>query len=158
MIPASCASCCDGTFTMTVVYTTSFAFLSTPTLAVTSWNTNVLVFNNVCAGTYTINIIGSEMSGNVTDNFTMPFSTGLSSVLEKDRSIRFYPNPASKSIFTNYIGKERFNISDETGRIVMEETMDTNEFNIGRLESGFYWVTMFTEDNQLIGRTKIIKE
>lgn len=157
-IPASCASCCDGAFTMTVVYTTSFAFLSTPTLGVTSWNANVLVFNNVCAGAYTINIIGSEMSGNVTDNFTMPFSTGLFSALESDRSITFYPNPASKNIFTNYLPKKRFHISDETGRIVLEQTTDANEISIELLESGFYWVTMFTEDNQLIGRTKMIKE
>lgn len=157
-IPASCATCCDGTFTMTVLNSTSFAFLSTPTLAVTSWSINVLVFNNVCSGAYTINIITIDISNNVTDYFSMPFSTGLTSMSESNREISFYPNPTSKMISTNYLPKKRFNISDETGRIVIEETTDTNEISIEPLERGFYWVTLFTEDNQLIGRTKILKD
>lgn len=143
---------------MTVLNSTNFAFLCTPTLAVTSWSLNVLVFNNVCSGAYTINIITIEISNNVTDYFSMPFSTGLTSMSESDRAISFYPNPANKIIFTNYLPKKRFNICDETGRIVLEGTTDANEISIEFLESGFYWMTMFTEDNQLIGRTKILKD
>lgn len=157
-IPASCATCCDGSFTMTVLYTTSFAFLSTPTLALTSWSINVLVFNNVCSGTYTISIIGSDQFGNVTENYIMPFSTGLISIDQREKNIGFYPNPSSKIIFTNYFEKKRFKIFDRTGRVVLEQTTDANEINIERLENGIYWLTMFTEDNQLIGRTRIIKE
>jgi len=82
---------CDGTFTMTVNFCTAFAFQSTPSLSIKTRSINVLVFKNVCSGTYQLDILGGELCGQKHVNFTMPVNTKVPTELfDKKENINLF--------------------------------------------------------------------
>ncbi len=171
VVPPSCASCCDGSFTMTVLYTNTFAFLSDPVLPVTNWSANVLTFNNVCSGTYTIHIIGSELMGDVYDVFTMPLPTGLETENNESEmgltewkntegKRKIYPNPVLDflSIETNSTDEVEVCFVNVLGREVKKIRLIPNtKIDVSDLEKGIYLIRI-SDKGKLVQTQKLLKE
>lgn len=158
----TCATCCNGSFTMTVLYTTSFAFYSTPTLAVTSWSVNVLTFDNVCAGTYSIHITGSELYGDYDDILIIPLTT----LVEREGSIKsdlkLFPNPAKDYVQieqnTPLSEKFRFQLHDINGKEIENRIMHGSSeliLNTSTFEQGVYFVSIVSYEN-IVQRQKLL--
>lgn len=171
VVPPSCANCCDGSFTMTVLYTNTFAFLSYPVLPVTSWSANVLTFTNVCSGTYTIHILGSELMGDVYDVFTMPLPTGLENENNESKmgltewknaeeKYKIYPNPVKDflSIETNFTDEMEVCFADVLGREVKKlKITSSNKIDVCDLEKGIY-LFRISNKGKSVRTQKLVKE
>ncbi|MEA3496356.1 MAG: T9SS type A sorting domain-containing protein, partial [Bacteroidota bacterium] len=75
-------------------------------------------------------------------------------------SFKVYPNPANKTIFIeSEIAIRKACILDITGKKVIEKTFSQNKntIQIEKLESGFYFVQVFDENNNCIRTDRILK-
>jgi|GEM_PF-4639476 len=146
--PPSCATCCDGSFTMA----TSSTYLIrniTPTLNVQSVNYHWWFFTKVCAGNYQIEM--APLCGeNHMEYFSMPVPTGVSSVSSNQNTNEMFPNPAQD--FVNFkievTGNKKVSIviTDLTGSFVKEvNSVNPDTYlNISDFKTGFYFVNILS--------------
>ena len=71
-----------------------------------------------------------------------------------------YPNPANSTITISDLPKDAqsFSITDITGKIVTQNIITGNVFDITYLTSGLYIINILSEDNIAIARGKLIKK
>jgi hypothetical protein len=83
----------------------------------------------------------------------------IGAVNEIDASFSIYPNPTNSTIKIAYSERiEEIEIRDVTGKIVLKEKNNSAQFeaDLSHFESGVYFISIITSQNQLVG--KIIKE
>lgn len=147
IVPASCASCCDGSVQLqinggTPAYSTSY-FPSQPT----------------CPGTYTYNVNDSN-GCNYMDSVLISFAT---SVIEynPEKIFDIFPNPTRGKLNIKYhVGSEEGEIQliNALGEIVLEikNSKDDLLIDISDQPNGIYILTI--RQNGLFSSVKIIKE
>lgn len=171
---ASCYTCCDGAFTMTVpCFPGAFAigFVTPNTYSLISVIGSVLLFEDVCVGTYSIPITSlSDFCNSHTGTVTIPFSsTGIFERYGNETEYFVYPNP-TQNVLTIPISSADFlhkkitirmlSIAGEQLLIKNNQKADENESNIklnlSFFENGIYFLQIYNEE-KLISNQKVIK-
>jgi hypothetical protein len=90
------------------------------------------------------------------------YDAKFASINEKSviQKITTYPNPANSTITISDLPKDAqlFSITDITGKIVTQNIITGNVFDITSLTSGLYMINILSEDNVAIARGKLIKK
>jgi hypothetical protein len=90
------------------------------------------------------------------------YDAKFASINEKSVILKIttYPNPANSTITISDLPKDAqlFSITDITGKIVTQNIITGNVFDITSLTSGLYMINILSEDNVAIARGKLIKK
>lgn len=137
--------CKDSVYTVT---NTTFSYANatlnytTGVIAVTATNITVPVAN----GTYT------------SASLCTALTTGLASVSNAE-FISLYPNPTNSFLNLNSEAETIFAviIRDVTGKEILSGKID-QKVNVSSLEAGVYFISLYNENEQLIGVKKFVKE
>ena len=115
----------------------------TPTIATAATNYLITACNVAGCTTATLNITTSALGIN---SFTK-------------NGLKCYPNPTSTLLhleLPNEATADRILITDQTGKIIHIQTINTNQVNTESLASGIYFIQVFSGDNKW--QSKFIKE
>ena len=115
----------------------------TPTIATAATNYSITACNVAGCTTATLNITTSALGIN---SFTK-------------NGLKCYPNPTSTLLhleLPNEATADRILITDQTGKIIHIQTINTNQVNTESLASGIYFIQVFSGDNKW--QSKFIKE
>ncbi|WP_299556068.1 T9SS type A sorting domain-containing protein [Seonamhaeicola sp.] len=91
-------------------------------------------------------------------NFSIEEVSGLSTIDNKNQSLKLYPNPTNDYLFIEHTNGLHFNhitIYDITGKAVLS-LKDSNNIDVSRLPNGFYFISLKTQ-NDLVFRKRFIK-
>jgi uncharacterized delta-60 repeat protein len=86
-------------------------------------------------------------------------STALSTTQFSNTSLKLYPNPTQSILNIQTFNSallDKITISDLTGKIVIEQTQNTNQVSVEKLASGVYILNGYSEGNKF--QEKFVKE
>lgn len=140
IVPETCPGCCDATLIVSGsggVSPYSFA------LALTGMSSSNGLFNNLCSGVYTINLIDYNMCEDAMEITISPNVTGIKEI--NAGSIRIYPNPSKGKIKIENTATQVYSITvlDSFGRTIFEsdESIMDKELNMVGLK-GIYFILL----------------
>ncbi|WP_317900089.1 T9SS type A sorting domain-containing protein [Aurantibacillus circumpalustris] len=167
--PASCYTCCDGSFTMTVASCNPFSFnwgIIPKTYIYAGWNGNTFFFDNVCVGTYSIYVTGvADSCQSHNSNITIPFSTtGIFETSSDSKEFLSYPNPTDGSLNLNFSidffssKKISIRILNVAGAEMLNKIITESDINLDltAFGNGIYFLEVLNDEKLLMTR-KIIK-
>jgi hypothetical protein len=92
-------------------------------------------------------------------SFSYSFTPTLSVTQQNQLKLEVYPNPSTALVtiqITNNLSLDKIIISDLTGKIVMEQTQNSNQVNVEKLSAGMYILQAFSGTEKF--QAKFIKE
>ncbi len=164
VIPASCSSCCDGSFTVEVTYCVhTIIIATTPTLSLTSYSSipGRNTYHNVCPNTYSFYTANTDLCSSVTQTYTIPFATNILGNQKETDELKVFPNPISNKLYfglNKYDYKFDLSIFSAYGECVIQNSnADLNQsLDVSFLKAGVYFVKIQNQSSQKT--IKVIKE
>lgn len=163
-LPPSCPTCCDGSWTLTIVNCSGTRTIDIvgPNLHQNYTNNfgDFILSKNACCGQYTISVFGDAACANaqLSSNFTVPCNiTGLEVQNMEPASTVIFPNPFTEKCYLEIEGLKSIEITDPLGKFVQKITTDTNEIDLSGLKVGLYYISIYSDKGKLLGRQKVIK-
>ena len=154
--PPSCATCCDGSFIVQPLFSPANSLCNaSPSLSFTN-NYTSTVFYNACLQTYTITCWGSGENGQATESFTMWETTGLMSIKEYDDP-GLFPNPTTGTLFTTLGDNTKVVIQSTEGQILFSGVIHEKRIDMNSLKPGLYLISVYSDDQVLRSRKRIVK-
>ncbi|MBI3518114.1 MAG: T9SS type A sorting domain-containing protein [Bacteroidetes bacterium] len=157
----SCPSCCDGSFTVTPSGCSGYTVdimpnfsIGAPTIVGNDW-----IYANICAGTYSIIVSANLPCSTAVQMCNMNFiATGIENQSQKKDVPIIYPNPIIDRFTTNIEGIKLIDVSDIYGRRFKYINTLENEISLRELSKGIYIISIYSDENALVLRKKVVKE
>jgi hypothetical protein len=115
------------------------------------------VYRNLC---YKDNQMGQLQFTPFPCDFSNP--VGMDEYLSTTNHLNIFPNPGSDEIKLESefkTGHYNIEFTDLSGRIIKQAVIDNDgSLNIRDLEEGLYFITAYSSDGDLLGRSKFLKE
>lgn len=88
-------------------------------------------------------------------------SIGMNAILGNSLLMQFYPNPASSTINTDYMGSlaggEKMMIHNMSGELVFQTNLQSNiQFEVGNWKSGNYVYQVIDKNKKLLAQGNLV--
>ncbi|HTD41117.1 MAG TPA: T9SS type A sorting domain-containing protein [Mucilaginibacter sp.] len=84
-------------------------------------------------------------------------SAGINQSESNSEEIALYPNPVKDILQIDYFGKKQILITDINGKIIKSIITTDKSISLSDLNTGSYFMQIFSENNKLFGTQKFIK-
>ncbi|HNI79420.1 MAG TPA: T9SS type A sorting domain-containing protein [Saprospiraceae bacterium] len=122
------------------------------------------------SGSYNINFVGDSLAdgiyfvrldiGSTKSLIKKAIKSGSTAIIENNKvidKIFIYPNPTNDLITIPISGNKTINVTDLNGKIIKTVTTDQQVISLLDLSAGQYFITILTNQNEIITTQKILK-
>ncbi len=151
--PASCTTCCDGSFTITPLGCTlgTYSIIAsapiTPILTASGFE-----YTNVCYGVYVFTLTSNNCpSGTISYSVGFGTTTSIAEIKNYTDEVTIYPNPTSNTLNINdersQFQNSTVEIKNQLGQLVFTAPF-RNQINLSDFNAGIYFLSLVDKNSR----------